>query len=111
MSAAKNRGYTLVEIMVVVAIIGVLSSIGMVAFKDISRRVNTNACVTNLIQIDSAKSRYFMEQWVSETKQLSFSDLVPDYLKTTPACPDGGTYTIGDLPTPPKCSIAGHEKF
>jgi len=106
-----KRGFTLIEIMVVVAIIAVTASIGFIAFKNIVERVNTNSCITNLIQIDNAKSRYFLEQWVSETKQLTMADLVPDYLRSTPVCPEGGSYTIGDLPTPPSCNVAGHEKF
>ena len=68
-----------------------------------------NVCINNLRQIDGA-----MQQWALENKRNAeavptAADIAP-YLSggKLPACPTGGTYTLGKVSELPACSIPGH---
>ena len=51
----SNQGFTLVEIMIVVAIIGLLAAIAIPSFVKSRNTERTNACINNLRLIDAAK--------------------------------------------------------
>jgi prepilin-type N-terminal cleavage/methylation domain-containing protein len=73
----KKTGFTLVEIMIVVAIIGLLAGLAIPNFIKQRRNANAKACVNNLRVIDHA-----VQQWALETKK-SGTDLVPSPLTDT----------------------------
>jgi len=104
----KEQGFTLVEIMIVVAIIGLLAAIAIPNFVRARATAQTNSCIANLKQIDGAKQVWAIDTGQTETDVPGWGDLTPDYLKKTPACPTGGTYTIGAVSANPSCDQAGH---
>jgi prepilin-type N-terminal cleavage/methylation domain-containing protein len=107
-----KAGFTLVEIMIVVAIIGLLAAIAIPNFVKAREASQRNACIANLKQIDGARHMWALEH-KTNSAPTSLSTLVEDqYLRSEPQCPGGGEYTlVADLATPPSCSLAnqGHK--
>lgn len=104
----KKQGFTLVEIMIVVAIIGLLAAIAIPSFVRARTTSQTNACINNLRQIDGAKDQYAIENGANTGDAVAQAD-VETYLKKFPECPASGTYTINVVGTDPACDVAGHE--
>jgi prepilin-type N-terminal cleavage/methylation domain-containing protein len=111
----QNRGrlaaYTLVEIMVVVAIIGVLLGVAVPAWAKSRNAARVKACVSNLRQIDSAKAQWALEFGKVDTDIPTAANLTP-FLRgnTMPRCPLDGTYRIRRVSRFPTCTYSsiGH---
>src|SRR5437764_13723108 len=104
---ARNSGFTLVEIMIVVAIIGLLAAIAIPNFIKARTTSQMNACINNLRQVDGAIQQWALEQKKDAAATVAFSD-ISAYLKNSVICPSGGTtfansYTIVDVATKPVC--------
>ena len=104
----KKKGFTLVEIMIVVLIIGILMAIAVPNFVQARNTSRRNSCIANLKQIDSAKEQFAMEAKLDTGAAVAWTDLVSTYMKSQPACPAGGAYTIDVVGTPPSCDVALH---
>jgi prepilin-type N-terminal cleavage/methylation domain-containing protein len=102
MKTNRKSGFTLLEIMIVVAFIGLLAALAIPAMQLARAKSMTTSCVNNLRQISAAVDQYGFENL---TAVPTFVDLVPDYIRKTPICPGGGTYTVDD---PAVCDVAPH---
>ena len=102
----KNKGFTLIEIMIVVMIIGILLAIAVPNFVRARDTSRASTCVANLKQVDSAKEQYAMENRLGAGATVTQANIVPNYIRTFPACASGGTYTIATVGTNPSCSYA-----
>ncbi len=104
----KKSGFTLVEIMIVVAIIGLLAAIAIPSFVKARATSRQNACINNLRQIDSGKEQWAMADNIAEGA-ASVAASVDAYIKGgAPTCPGGGAYTYGNIGVDPTCTVGGH---
>jgi len=108
----KNAGFTLVEIMIVVAIIGLLAAIAIPSFVRARQTTQTNTCVNNLRLLDAAKQQWALENNMGSGDTPAEADVVP-YLKndTMVVCPLGGDYvinTVAEDPTCPNYNVDSH---
>jgi prepilin-type N-terminal cleavage/methylation domain-containing protein len=110
LNTSRKSGFTLVEIMIVVAIIGLLAAIAIPNFIKARESSQKNACIANLKQIDGAKNTWALEnkKVSSETPATTALYGATLYIRDEPSCPAAGVYTIGTVSEKPKCNIDAH---
>ena len=106
------KGFTLIEIMIVVGIIGLLAAIAVPNWVHARTTSQNNACISNLRQIWGAT-----QQWALDNRAGPDADVAPEvilpYLRNAVVCPAGGSaatfgssYTLTTVSNIPTCRIA-----
>src|SRR5437867_7598416 len=113
LKSIRTAGFTLVEIMIVVAIIALLAAIAIPNFVKARTASQKSACIANLKQIDGAKATWALEQKKTSTDTPTGTDLygATNYIRDQPVCPANGAYTIDQVqnkPTCPNAATMGH---
>src|SRR5690242_16782765 len=106
-SLKSRRGFTLIEIMIVVLIIGILLAIAVPNFVLARKAARTKACVSNLKQIQSAKEQWAMDNRQAGSAAVAMTDITGTgkYIVTEPKCPsNNAAYTPGTVDTNPTCT-------
>jgi prepilin-type N-terminal cleavage/methylation domain-containing protein len=105
-----RSAFTLVEIMIVVAIIGLLAAIAIPNFVRARENAQRTACLANLRSIEGAKGTWALEQRRGSTDVPADTDLFGPtlYIAARPHCPANGAYTLNQVDTKPACSVATH---
>lgn len=81
----NQKGFTLVELMVVVAILGILVAIAIPVYQNVTRNAQEKACAANIRTINGAIEMYKADN--TGTAPTLVSQLVTDYLQEEPQCP------------------------
>jgi prepilin-type N-terminal cleavage/methylation domain-containing protein len=97
----KDRGFTLVELLIVIVILGILATVTVFAVRGITTKAQTNSCKTERRAIETAMEAFFAD---TQGDVTGLGDLTPNYMRTAP---NPARWDI-DTSTPPKLvAVAG----
>lgn len=110
MNVGQKQGFTLLEIMIVVTIIGFLAGLAIPGFMKVRSNSQRARCLDNLRQISGYKDAWAVENFKNNGDAVSTGDITPFFKRGFPTCPGGGTYDLRPVGENPTCSLSalGH---
>ncbi len=108
MKTTGKKGFTLVELMMVVTLLGLLALIALPSFTNARMTSRRNTCINNLRLLTGAKDQWAMENAKRESDPVIQNE-VAIYMKGgIPVCPSSGTYQFTIVQRTATCTIGGH---
>lgn len=88
----NKKGFSLVELMIVVVIMGILIAVAIPLYGAITRNANNKTCATNIKNIKAAASNYYASYDQKSIDATELKNMMDG--EKIPACPLGGAYGI-----------------
>jgi len=118
MKAKHNEaGFTLIELITVIVILGILAAIAVPKFVDLSDKAKASACKANQAAIESAAAIAYADSAAAgnavfpPASQILATSNNPFFANgKAPTCPSGGTYTYDQTTGTVTCSITSHQR-
>ncbi|MCF6094209.1 prepilin-type N-terminal cleavage/methylation domain-containing protein [Microaerobacter geothermalis] len=110
----EENGFTLVEVIIVLFIMGILISLAMPTFQGAIENAQKKGCEANLKMLRTQVENYYYDNdrtYPSETDWMN-TLINEKYLQATPTCSAGGSYSLDTTTTPAKVKcigVNGHE--